>query len=234
MESSKEIFSFHLLKLPLTKVPFYLLGSMNNVSGLKHSEKLLTMNLGTPITSSSRYNVRNAAFFAWWKEEPSLDEFLESPSGALFHSGWHVRMKLYRRWGQISELKNAIVTPELEKHDQSIVAVTLARLNVFQTARFIKWGKPVERQVRDHQGQVLALAAIRPINTFSTFSIWKNESEMINMVHGRNREDGDSHNAAMKERVRKDFHHEFMTMRFAPFKEIGTWGGKSIYLSSPR
>lgn len=233
MESSTEIFSFHLIKLPLTEVPFFLLGSMNKVSGLKHSEKFLTMNLGAPIASLSRYSFKNAAFFAWWKEEHSLNEFLESPSGSLFSGGWHVRMKLYRRWGLVSELEDAIVTPELAKPDQPMVAVTLARLNIFQTARFIKWGKPVEAQVRDHQGQTMALAAIRPLNTFSTFSIWKNEFEMINMVHGRNQGDGRSHKSAMQERARKDFHHEFTTMRFAPIKEFGIWNGKSNYLSLP-
>ncbi len=146
------------------------------------------------------------------------------------NAGWHIRMKLYRRWGKITELKEATVTPDLAVPDKPIVAVTLARLNLLQTRRFIKWGKPVEGQVRDHQGQTLALAAIRPLNTFSTFSIWRNESEMINMVQGRNKiNDGDSHQLAMQERIRKDFHHEFSTMRFAPFKEVGVWNGKSGY-----
>lgn len=231
MDTFNEIFSFHLMELPLTKVPFFLFGSTDKISGLKHSERFLTMNLGAPIASASRYNLKNAAFFAWWKEEHFLNEFLESPSGVHFSSGWHVRMKLYRRWGQMSELNDAVVAPELAKQDQAMVAVTLARLNILQTSRFIKWGKPVESQVRDHQGQIMALAAIRPINTFSTFSIWKNEFEMINMVHGRNHGDGESHKSAMQERARKDFHHEFTTMRFTPFKEVGTWNGKSNYLS---
>jgi hypothetical protein len=168
MESSNEIFSFHLIKLPLTKVPFFLLRPHSKVSGLLHSESLLTMNLGSSIVLSSRYNCNLAAYFAWWKEEHFLDQFLESPAQNSFAHGWHVRMKLYRRWGQVSELKNTLVNPELANPNQSVVAVTLARLNLLQTARFIKWGMPVERQVRDHQGQILALAAIRPLNTFST------------------------------------------------------------------
>ena len=231
MEPSREIFSFHLITLPLTKVPYFLFGPKNQVSGLEHSERFLTMNLGTPIASSSRYNFKNVAFFAWWKEERFLNDFLESPSGGLFSNGWHVRMKLYRKWGQVSELQKAVVTPELAQPDQPMVAVTLARLNLLHTVRFAKWGKPVERQVRDHQGQTLALAAIRPLRTFSTFSLWKNESEMINMVHGRNQTDGGSHKSAMQERIRKDFHHEFTTMRFTPIKEIGAWNGKSNYLT---
>ena len=231
MEFCNEIFSFHLIRLPLTKVPFFLFQPTNNASGLLHAESFLTMNLGNSITSSSRYNFNIGALFAWWKDEHYLTQFLESPSMNLFSNGWHVRMKLYRRWGQVTELKKAIVTPELAKPDKSVVAVTLARLDILQTARFIKWGKPVENQVRDHKGQSMALAAIRPLNTLATFSIWKNESELINMVNGRHQHDGDSHKLAMQERERKDFHHEFTTMRFAPFKEVGAWGEKSNYLS---
>lgn len=230
MEFSNQIFSFHLMKLPLTKIPFFLFKPVNNVSGLLHSECFLTMNLGTPVAFPSRYNFNTAAFFAWWKDEHYLNQFLESPALNLFSTGWHVRMKLYRRWGQLTELNNAIVNPKLAEPNKSVVAVTIARLNILQTARFIKWGKPVERQVRDHPGQTMALAAIRPINTLSTFSIWKNESELINMVHGRNHFDGDSHKLAMQERDRKDFHHEFTTLRFAPFKEVGVWNGNENYL----
>jgi len=101
------------------------------------------MNLGSPVAMSSRYNFNIGAFFAWWEEEHFIDEFLKSPSGSSFVGGWHVRMKLYRRWGQISELKDGVVMPELANQDRPVVAVTLARLNILQTGRFIKWGKPV-------------------------------------------------------------------------------------------
>lgn len=180
------------------------------------------MNLGASILSAPRYNLKTVAFFAWWREEKFLDEFLRSPCHSFADGGWHIRMRLYRRWGEISELKNAAIDPDLAASDKPVVAVTLARLKVLQTRRFIKWGKPVESQVRDHKGQTMALAAFRPFNTFSTFSLWKNESEMINMVQGRDKQqDGESHRLAMQERSRNDFHYEFSTMRFIPFKEVG-------------
>lgn len=227
-----EIFSFHLAHVPLLKLPSFLLCPLykQKISGLKHSESFFTMNLGEPIMAAPRYNFKTVAFFAWWDQESALSDFLGQPAHKFLEDGWHVRMKLYRRWGEVAELKNATVTPELATPDKPVVAVTLARLNILETRRFIKWGRPVESQVRDHKGNNLALAAIRPLNTFSTFSVWKNESEMLNMVSGRNKlNDGDSHKLAMQERVRKDFHHEFTTMRFVPFKEVGVWNGKSNY-----
>lgn len=230
MEDSDEIFSLHLANIPMIDLTRFLLFPVHkkNIPGLKHSESLFTMNLGEPIVSASRYNLRSFAFFAWWQKERFLDEFLQKPSYHFLDEGWHVRVRLYRRWGEIGELRNAKIQPILPVADKPIVAVTLARLNILQTLRFIRWGKPVESQVRDHKAQILALAAFRPYNTFSTFSIWNHESEMINMVNGRNKlVDGESHKLAMQERVRRDFHYEFSTMRFVPFKESGVWNGKS-------
>lgn len=217
-ETSPEIFSFHLLTLPIIKAPQFWLDSTRKgrIAGLNHAEIFFTMRLGEPIVWAPRYNFKTFAFFAWWQESHYLDDFLEHPSYRFFAGDWHVRLKLYRRWGQVSELKHAFVDPTLAVKDGPVVAVTLARLKLLQTARFIKWGMPVERQVRDHKGQNMALAGFRPFNTFSTFSMWKSESEMINMVQGKDRIiDGDSHKLSMQEMFREGFHHEFTTMRFA-------------------
>jgi hypothetical protein len=236
IEMNSEIFSFHLIKQPLLKIP-QLLFSPGQHEGLKHGECFFTMKLGDSITSFNRYNLKSIAYFAWWNDEGSLDRFLSEPSQKSFADGWHVRMKLYRRWGQVNEIKNAAIIPDLTPKDSPVVAVTLARLKLLETKRFTQWGKPVERQVREHKGQKLALAAFRPLNTFCTFSIWKNENEMLKMVSGRDPAiDGEDHRLAMQERIRKDFHHEFTTMRFAPFKEVGAWEGKSNYacVTSPK
>ena len=203
------------------------------IPGLKHSESLFTMNLGESVLAPHRYNFESVAFFAWWSKESFLSDFLKYSSYNFLKNGWHVRMKLYRRWGKITELSNAFVQPSLAEPEKTVVAVTLARLRLREITRFTKWGKPVEKQVRNHTGKNLALAAFRPLNTFSTFSIWQNEAEMRNMVRGRDKlHDGESHNLAMKERIRKNFHYEFTTLRFTPFMEAGIWNGKSNYIST--
>ena len=85
-------------------------------------------------------------------------------------------------------------------------------------------GKPVEEQVRDHPGVTRAAVAYRPLSTFSTFSMWRSEEEMLGMVGGRRANvDGSEHREAMKERARKPFHHEFTTMRLVPLSEHGEW-----------
>lgn len=101
-------------------------------------------------------------------------------------------------------------------------------MKLTQVPRFIRWGRPVEKLVRDHPGITLALASIRLPRTVSTFSVWKSQKEMENMVHGHSSvPQPKRHSKAMKERERKDFHFEFTTLRFKPFAEFGEWDGRS-------
>lgn len=220
-----DIFSYHLIEAPVHQVFARLLfaGRLAKVDGLRYSECLLTMNMGASVMSPTRYNYRSLAFFAWWRDESALDAFLERPPYRVFERpGWHVRMKFYRKWGSYAVLDQAPLHTELENPEGEVVAVTLARLKLRNTVRFAQWGKPVERQIRDHEGQTCARVAFRPLNTFSTFSIWKSEQAMLGMVRGMNEaRDGTEHRNAMVERTRDPFHHEFMTLRFVPLSEHG-------------
>jgi hypothetical protein len=104
----------------------------------------------------------------------------------------------------------------------------VARMRMREVPRFLHWGKPVERLVRDHPGVTLALAGFRPPRTISTFSVWRTVREMEEMVQGRSAvADPERHAAAMAERRRRDFHHEFATYRFRPLSEQGTWEGRT-------
>jgi len=110
--------------------------------------------------------------------------------------------------------------------DSPVVAVTIARMKMFQVPRFLQWGRPVEKLVRDHPGTTLSLASIRYPRTISTFSIWKSMKEMTDMVRGHSSvPEPKRHIDAMKERDRKDFHFEFTTLRFKPISEFGEWNG---------
>lgn len=72
------------------------------------------------------------------------------------------------------------------------------------------------------------MAAIRPPRTFSTFSVWRSQREMTDMVHGKGSMlEADRHAKAMIERNRKDFHHQFTTLRFRAIAEHGVWAGRS-------
>lgn len=228
------IFSFHLAPCGISETLLALARPPRSTSapGLVHAECMAPMILGRPVALPWRYRPQQLAVFAAWQSEDAIDDFLRSSRlGRSLARGWHVRMEFVRRWGRISELDGLPQTALVLDDHQPVVAVTLARLRVSQALRFIRWGRPVEEQVRDDPATTIALAAMRPVRTLATFSIWRTQQAMTDMVHGRTAAPaGRRHALAMQERLRKDFHHEFTTMRFRPISEHGCWQGRDRLL----
>jgi len=222
-------FSFHLAQSTAvaTASAMFHPPTRAEVRGLQHAECMAVMALGSPILSAARMQVGQLAVFASWESEDALDRFLlDTELGRRLALGWHVRLDFLRRWGHVSELDDLPASAGEVEPSAPVIAVTLARLKLAQVPRFIRWGKPVEELVRDHPGTTLALAAMRPPRTVSTFSVWRSLSEMTDMVRGRGSVPGaERHASAMLERNRKDFHHEFTTLRFRPLSEHGAWQG---------
>lgn len=247
--------TFHLARLPRFAAVRWLLRAPR-ARGLRRVEVLAGMRLGAPALSLQRMQVHRLAVFAEWEDEAALERFLrEHPFGRRLAAGWHVRLEFLRRWGSVAEFSHLPEHAGRTDPDAPVVAVTLARMRLPELPRFIRWGRPVERQVRDHPQTTLALAGMRPPRSVSTFSVWTSARAMTGMVFGHGAGGGDGagsgdgsgsgdaperrdaadpearrHVAAMGERDRRDFHHEFTTLRFRPLSEHGSWDGRSDYV----
>lgn len=162
------MFTFHLAELPVTSTVGALLrpptvSGVRGGGGLVHLEVLAGMELGSPVISPKRLQLRCAAVFARWEDEASLEAFLrEDRLGRRLATGWHVRLEFLRRWGSVAEFADLPQDAGRSDPDEPAVAVTLARMKLPELVRFVHWGRPVERLVRDHPGTTLALAAVRP------------------------------------------------------------------------
>jgi hypothetical protein len=225
------LFTFHLAELrPATTARA--LWKPPSTPGLLYAECLALMRLGAPTISPTRMQLRRMAMFARWENEAALTTFLaDHHLGRDLAAGWHVRMEFLRRWSRLAALPDLPARAGEWDASEPVVAVTLARMRLPEVPRFLKWGKPVERLVRDHPGTTLALAAMRPPRTISTFSVWQSVREMEEMVRGHSPvAEPDRHAAAMVERRRRDFHHEFATLRFRPLSEHGAWQGQSGFI----
>ena len=230
------VFSYHIVKTSYDLVFKTLLlpPKASNTPGLIHAECMTMMTLGSNIFSRSRMLLKQLVVFAQWENEEAIDHFLAKDKlGVVLSGGWHTRMLFLRQWGTISKIKLPQASVELDEN-APVVAVTLARMKLPEIPRFIRWGRPVEKLVRDHPETTLALASIRLPRTVSTFSIWKSQKAMTDMVHGHSQvHHPERHVNAMKERNRKDFHLEFTTLRFRPLSEWGAWNGRSDYIPKP-
>lgn len=225
------IYTYHLVKTSYTsalKVILFPLKS-KNITGLIHAECMTSMTLGSPIISPFRILIRQIAVFAQWENEEAVDNFLKNNiHGKILAKGWHTRLIFMRQWGIISGFEINDEQIEIDPVNNPVVAITIARMKLFEVPRFIHWGRPVEKLVRDHPGTILSSASIRLPRTVSTFSIWKSQKEMTDMVHGHSSvPQPKRHINAMKERDRRDFHFEFTTLRFKPISEFGEWNGQT-------
>ncbi|MBW3522086.1 hypothetical protein [Chryseobacterium sp. NKUCC03_KSP] len=224
------VFTYHLVKTNFFSALKILLSppKPKNIPGLIHAETMTAMTLGSAIFSPSRMLIRQIAVFAQWKNESDINHFLaENSTGQTLSKGWHTRLTFMRKWGKFNKFEIPDETIEFENPDSPVVAVTIARMKFIEIPRFIHWGRPVEKLVRDHPATTLSLASIKFPNTVSTFSIWKTQKEMTDMVHGHSKVPKPKRHAdAMKERDRKDFHFEFTTLRFKAISEFGEWNGR--------
>lgn len=229
------IFSYHLVELSFFEAIKRIFSNpiSKNIEGLIHFEYMTAMTLGSPIFSPSRVLIGQVAIFMQWENETVLENYLEQNCfGKTLAKAWHVRLSFIREWGKFSGFKIPAYKDKLESINAPVVAVTIARMKPWAVPRFIHWGRPVEKLVRDHPGTTLSLASVKFPNTVSTFSIWKTEKEMTNMVHGHSAvEKPKRHAKAMKERERKNFHFEFTTLRFKPLSEFGSWKGQTNFIS---
>ncbi|MCF8715980.1 hypothetical protein JM658_14175 [Joostella atrarenae] len=228
------VFSYHLIELSFFRGVKGIFSSpvSKKTKGLIHSEYMTTMTLGSSITSTSRFLIKQVAVFMQWEDENALDEYLKQDSfGRVLTRGWHVRLTFIRKWGKYNGFRIPEQEESIEQNIYPVVAITIAKMKPLEVPRFINWGRPVEKLVRDHPGTTLSLASVKLPNTVSTFSIWKTEKEMTDMVHGHSKVTKPKrHSNAMKERVRRNFHFEFTTLRFKPIAEYGSWKGKSNFI----
>ena len=111
-----ELFSYHLIQIPVYAVAARILGSsaLREVPGLRHFECLLPMRMGHPVSMPGRYHWGKLAFFGFWQSEAHLERFLEAPPYSLFERpSWHVRLRFYRRWGTYRGLDEATAYTDL-------------------------------------------------------------------------------------------------------------------------
>ena len=231
------IFSYHLTRLPLFSALKTLAfpPKAATTPGLIHAETMHIMVLGSPILSPSRFLLRQIAVFAQWENEEALNHFLaKDVMGKKLAKGWHIRLQFARQWGTLSNYQIPREGTPIALENEAVVAITLARMKYFQIPRFIRWGRPTEKLVRDHPATTLALASFSFPTTISTFSIWPSVQTMTDMVMGHSKvEQPQRHKKAMQEQSRKDFHLEFSTLRFKPIAEYGTWHGQQRFVPKP-
>jgi heme-degrading monooxygenase HmoA len=196
--------------------------SAKTTPGLRYAALMATSPLSEqrlPRPTSSR-----VALFSAWDSEPALDAFLaESPlASALSRDGWRARLQpthLYGAWPRLDD----IVAAETAMSDEEPAAVlTLGRLRLSQTARFLEASAAAERLALADPAMLRSTGMARPPAIVATFSLWSSTAAMRAYANGHA---GREHRDAVKAHAAHPFHHQSAFFRFRPYDSAGLWDG---------
>lgn len=166
-----------------------------------------------PLALSGPPPVSRAGLIAFWDDDDAFERFRDSdPIGKRFAGGFEARLKPLRAYGTWPGLPADITSSRAAHTEGPVVVLTLGRLRLSQTVRFLRASRPAERAAVAHDGLIWGSAAIRP-PFVATVSIWEDAQATAAYAYGRQ---APAHSSAITEQQRKDFHRQSAFIRLPP------------------
>jgi hypothetical protein len=199
--------------------------------GLRYGVVTTTAPLGGDYLP--RPSLGRIGLIAMWDSEPALDDFLASDRLArAFADGWRVRLQPTHIFGAWPRLDDLVPQPLAMSDDEPAAVITLGRLRLSQTVRFLRASASAEAQAVHDPALLASIGLARPPAIVATFSLWQSTGAMRRYASGT-AESG--HRAASVAHARRPFHHESAFMRFRPYRAEGSWSGvPALPASTPR
>lgn len=161
---------------------------------------------------------------AFWDDDAALDAFLDDdPLAAVLAGGWRVRMEPLRAYGSWPGLPDDLPRERSVAYDGPAVVLTLGRLRVSQTVRFLRASGKAEAKVAKAPGMIWATAMARP-PFVATCSLWQDSKAIATYAYGNS---DPRHLDAIHQQEAKDFHKQSAFVRFRPYEVSGSLGGKN-------
>ena len=194
----------------------------DSARGLRHANVALAAPLGASVLPSP--DLGRVGLIAFWDDDDALDRFLsDHPMAATLASGWHVRLEPLRAWGSWPGLPSDVTTEHDVEHEGPAVVVTLGRLRLTQTARFLRTSARAEGAVVEAEGLIWATGLARP-PLVATCSLWQSARALSTYAYGKREP---AHADAITAHQRKPFHHQSAFIRFRPYGSEGRLDGRN-------
>jgi hypothetical protein len=177
-------------------------GPLRGSPGLRWAEIALLPNLASLRPPS----LRRAARIAFWDDQAaarSRPSFGRAATTELL-------LRPLRAFGSWPGLDVDLPRSRHTDHDGPVVVLTLGRLRLTQTVRFLRTSRPAEKDALAAPGFDWGTAAARP-PFVATITSWTSADAATTYAYGRSR----PHDAAIAVQRQKDFHHQSAFIRFA-------------------
>jgi hypothetical protein len=192
------------------------------IDGLRHADIGLTAPLSPKLLGKP--DLGRVALYAFWDDDAAIDRFLaDHPLASKFAHGWHVRLTPLRAFGSWPGLPADTPTARAVDHEGPVAALTVGRLRLTQTVRFLRASAKAEAGALTAPGLVWATGVARP-PFVSTCSLWESTRALSTYAFGRAEP---AHPDAISEGEAKAFHHQQAFIRFAPYGSVGHLDGRN-------
>ena len=192
------------------------------VEGLRDATVALTAPLSASLLG--RPDLRRVALVAFWDDDQALDRFLAAdPLAAALRGGWQVRLEPLRAYGSWPGLPEDTPTARAVDHSGPVAALTMGRLRLSQTVRFLRTSAKAEARALAAPGLIWATGLARP-PFVSTCSLWESTRALTTYAFGHA---DPAHPEAIAEGEGKAFHHRQVFIRFRPYASVGGLDGRN-------
>jgi hypothetical protein len=192
-----------------------------NVPGLRYGEMVVGAPLGGGLLP--RPDFGRVGLIAAWDDDRAIEGFLaRHPLPRQLEHGWHVRLQPTRIFGAWPPMSGLLAEEEPMDDAEPAAVLTIGRLRLSQTVRFLRASAAAEELVVRDPGVLASTGLARFPRLVSTFSLWRTIASMRAYAHGHT-EPG--HLAAVQAHAAQPFHHESAFIRFRPYAAQGNWDG---------
>jgi hypothetical protein len=191
------------------------------VPGLRYAEITTTAPLSGRLLP--RPNPGRVGLIAAWDGDRAIEDFLAGhPLAEQLAHGWHVRLQPTRIFGAWPQLPGLLANAEPMDDAEPAAVLTLGRLRLSQTIRFLKASAAAEGLAVRDPALLASTGLARPPALVATFSVWRSTAAMRAYAHGHA---DPAHLAAIQAHAARPFHHESAFVRFRPYGAEGNWDG---------
>jgi hypothetical protein len=193
-----------------------------DVPGLRHADIAVT----GPLSAKRRRppTLGRTGLVAFWDDDDALERFLaDHPVAAALAGGWHARLEPLRSFGTWPGLDEDLPHERATPYDGPAIVLTLGRLRLPRTIRFLRTSGQAERSAVSSPGFVWGTAMAKP-PFVATCSVWESTRALATYAYGH-RDPG--HPNAIAADAAKPFHHQSAFVRFRPYAMAGSLGGRN-------
>jgi hypothetical protein len=197
--------------------------SSRHIPGLRYG----VMTICAPLSERllPRPDTGRVALIAAWDDDSALDRFLAAdPLAQALANGWRTRLQPTHIFGAWPPLDGLVGKEAPMADDEPAAALTIGRLRLSQTRRFLKASAAAERLAVRDPALLRGTGLARPPGLVATFSLWRNTSAMRAYAGGPS---GTEHRDAVKAHAERPFHHASAFIRFRPYGAAGEWDGEN-------